>query len=251
MPMNRRTVLRLVPPSSGAGGAPVGGRTGEEAPASDPGLEAPPSRHVPSPPTSRGGHRALTPLDDEALVGLAASGSAAATECLYRRHAPFAINLATRLAGTSSDAEDVVHDAFLRAFQQLAGLRNPAAFRSWLGSIVVHAVRSRLRREKLRRLLGLSQGRGTQPVDIDRIASANASPAVRAELAQVYALLGTLAADDRIAWTLRNVEGHELEDAAALAGCSLATVKRRIARAQRFIDEHFVGARAASEEGES
>ncbi|MBM4359260.1 MAG: RNA polymerase sigma factor [Deltaproteobacteria bacterium] len=172
-----------------------------------------------------------------------------AAEALYRRHAPFALNLAARVAGTSTDIEDVVHDAFLRALQKLDRLRKPAAFRMWLGSIVIHGVRSRLRRERLRRLLGLSEARGAQPIEIDRIASPSASPAVRAELAQLYALLGTLAADDRIAWTLRNIEGHELEEAAALCDCSLATVKRRIARAQRYIDAHFVdaGPTAASE----
>jgi RNA polymerase sigma-70 factor (ECF subfamily) len=78
------------------------------------------------------------------------------------------------------------------------------------------------------------------PVDLDVVASAEASPEVRALLAQVYALLRTLPADDRIAWTLRHVERHRLEDVAELAGCSLATAKRRIARAQRYLSEHFV-----------
>jgi RNA polymerase sigma-70 factor (ECF subfamily) len=223
--MTRRTVLRLVAPES----APP------PAPASDPGSSTPVAVS-----SSRGGHRALASLDDEALVALASRSDLRAAEVLYRRHVPFALNLAARVAGTTVDVEDIVHDAFLRALQQLERLRNPAAFRMWLGSIVVHGVRSKLRRDKLRRMLGLSESRGAQPVELDRIASPSASPAVRAELAQLYALLGTLAADDRIAWTLRFIEGHELEEAATLAGCSLATVKRRIARAQRYIDDHYV-----------
>ena len=43
-----------------------------------------------------------------------------------------------------------------------------------------------------------------------------------------------------IAWTLRAVEGHELEMVAQLTQCSLATAKRRIARAQQWLDAHFV-----------
>ena len=82
--------------------------------------------------------------------------------------------------------------------------------------------------------------RTADPVDLDCIASDTASPRARAELAQVYALLRTLSADDRIAWTLRYVEGHDLKQAAELADCSLATVKRRIRRAQQYIEEHFV-----------
>ena len=87
-------------------------------------------------------------------------------------------------------------------------------------------------------ILGL--GRGADPIDLDSLASPAASPHTRAQLAQIYALLRTLPTDERIAWTLRAVEGHELEACAKLTGCSLATVKRRISRAQRFLDDTFV-----------
>jgi RNA polymerase sigma-70 factor (ECF subfamily) len=177
-------------------------------------------------------------LPDAQLVALGAAGDVRALEFLYRRHAPFAINLATRIEGSPRDVEDIVHDAFLRAFERLRDLTDRAAFRGWLGAIVVHAVRSRMRRGKLLNLLGL--GRASEPVDLDALTSPDASPHVRAQLAQIYALLGTLPADDRIAWTLRAIEGHELEAVANLTRCSLATVKRRIARAQRFLDDHFV-----------
>jgi RNA polymerase sigma-70 factor (ECF subfamily) len=63
---------------------------------------------------------------------------------------------------------------------------------------------------------------------------------VRAQIAQIYALLRTLPTDERIAWVLRCVEGHDLETVARMTRCSLATVKRRISRAQRFLDDHFV-----------
>ena len=201
---------------------------------------APQGAIAPPPASRRGAQAALADLGDDQLVALAAGGDNRAAEQLYRRHAPFALNLATRIAGSSHDVEDVVHDAFLRAFDNLGSLRNTKAFKSWLGSIVVHAMRSRLRRGRLMRVLGL--GRGTEPVDLDCVASESASPRAKAELAQVYALLQTLSADDRIAWTLRYVEGHDLKEAATLADCSLATVKRRIRRAQKYIEEHFVSA---------
>jgi RNA polymerase sigma-70 factor (ECF subfamily) len=177
---------------------------------------------------------------DEVLVERARGNDLAATnafEALYRRHAATALNLAVRIQGSTSDVEDVVHDAFVRAHQRLSELREPAAFRSWLGSIVVRLVRTRLRRRRLVAMLGLAT---PEPVDLDAVASSDADPEVRALLAQVYALLQTLPADERIAWTLRHVERHRLESVAALAGCSLATAKRRIARAQAYLQEHFV-----------
>ncbi|MEN9580678.1 MAG: hypothetical protein RJA70_3687 [Pseudomonadota bacterium] len=182
-------------------------------------------------------------VGDEALVGDAqlvarvVGGERGAFEQLYRRHAQFAFNLAVRLQGSASDVEDVVHDSFLKAHAQLGRLREPGAFHAWLGAIVISQVRTRLRRARLLRGIGLSVAdRG----EIESVASPSADPGVRAELAQVYALLRRLSADDRIAWTLRNVERNRLEDVATLTDCSLATAKRRILRAQRFLDAHFV-----------
>ena len=132
----------------------------------------------------------------------------------------------------------MVHDAFVKAHEKLSELSDGALFKAWLGSIVVHSVRSRMRRARLMKALGL--GGHADPVEIDAVASHTASPLVRAQIAQVYALLQTLPTDERIAWTLRAVQGHELEAVAQLTRCSLATAKRRIARAQHWLDEHFV-----------
>jgi RNA polymerase sigma-70 factor (ECF subfamily) len=176
-------------------------------------------------------------LDDEQLVALVRQNDVLAFEVLYRRHAAFALNLAVRIQGSARDVEDIVHDAFLRAHQRLHELRDERSFRSWLGAIVVRLVRTQLRRRRLLGVLGLAGG---EPVDLEAVASAEAGPEVRAQLAQLYALLQTLAPDDRIAWTLRNIERHRLEAVAELSGCSLATAKRRISRAQRFLAAHFV-----------
>jgi RNA polymerase sigma-70 factor (ECF subfamily) len=184
------------------------------------------------------GTSGLKDLPDAKLVALGCKGDAQALGLLYRRHAAFAINLAARIEGSSRDIEDIVHDAFLRAFERLNDLSDRGAFRSWLGAIVVHAVRSRMRRARLMSVLGM--GKSAEPVDLDAIASGDASPHARAQIAQIYALLRTLPTDDRIAWTLRAVEGHDLDTVARLTACSLATVKRRITRTQRFLDEHFV-----------
>ncbi len=196
----------------------------------------------PAPPSGARAKRDTTASEvalpsDAELVAEVLDGRGSAFELLYRRHVAFALGLAARLQGNASDVEDLVHDAFLRAHAQLRGLRDPAAFRSWLGSIVVSQVRMRLRKTRLLRVLGLASGSG---VELDSLASPAASPEVRAELAQIYALMRVMPADERIAWTLRNVEHHRLEEVAQLTSCSLATAKRRILRAQRFLREHFV-----------
>jgi RNA polymerase sigma-70 factor, ECF subfamily len=221
-----------------AGATPIPGHHSAEAvPAGRSPSEAP----VPSGRRSLATSGPLASLPDAQLVALGCKGDNQALELLYRRHAAFAIHLAARIEGSAHDVEDIAHDAFLRAFERLNDLSDRAAFRSWLGAIVVHAVRSRMRRQRLLSVLGM--GKSSEPVDLDAIASSDASPHTRAQIAQIYALLRTLPTDDRIAWTLRAVEGHDLETVARLTRCSLATVKRRISRAQRFLDDHFVDPR--------
>ncbi len=185
-----------------------------------------------------------TSAEDAKLVARARRQDLVAFEALYRKHAGFALNLAVRIQGSANDAEDIVHDAFLKASERLAELREAGAFRAWLGSIVVRLVRTRLRRRRLLSTLGLAT---PDPIELDAIASPNADPESRVLLAQVYSLLQTLPSDERIAWTLRYVDHHRLEVVAELTDCSLATAKRRILRAQRYLTEHFVPAFAEGE----
>jgi RNA polymerase sigma-70 factor (ECF subfamily) len=181
----------------------------------------------------------LQALAEPELIGLVLAGQGRAFEVLYRRHAPFAINLAVRLQGGAQDVEDLVHDAFVKVHERLHELRDHAAFRGWLGSIVVRLVRTRLRRERLARFLGLAAARDSG-IELESLAAHDASPEVRAQLAQVYALLGTMPADLRITWVLRYIENHRLEAVAELCGCSLATAKRRLSKAQGLLAMHFV-----------
>ena len=66
--------------------------------------------------------------------------------------------IASRLLGNRGDAEEVVQDTFVTAFEQLRALREPAALRAWLAQITVSLVRRRIRRGRLMRLLGLDRG---------------------------------------------------------------------------------------------
>ena len=102
---------------------------------------------------------------------------------------------------------------------------------------MVRLVRTRLRRRRVLGALGLTS---PEPVEFDAVAASDADPEARVLLAQIYSLLQTMPPDDRIAWTLRYVEHHRLEMVAELTECSLATAKRRIQRAQRYLSERFV-----------
>lgn len=179
-----------------------------------------------------------TPSDAE-LVVRARGGDRGAEEVLYRRYARYVGGLAARLLGSQGDAEDILQETFLIAFQQLASLRDDVAFRAWVAQIAVSRVRRRYRRRRLLRLFGLVD----DEAGMIELAAPGASSEMLADLALVDAALRRLPGEQRIAWVLRHVEGYALDEVARAIGCSLATAKRRIGAANACVEEHVGGDR--------
>lgn len=173
------------------------------------------------------------PLKDAELVRRALSGDRWAEEMLYRRHAGGLLGMCTRLLRNGVDAEDVVQDAFVDAFEQLDKLREPAQFRSWLVSVAVHKVHRRLRRRRLLRALGFWDERREESLEN---CLANGVSAERyADIVCLDSALRKLTNARRVAWQLRHIEGFRLEEVAQHCGCSLATIKRHIADADAVV----------------
>jgi len=194
----------------------------------------------------------LRPADsvtDADLIARAVGGDRWSREILYRRHAPALLTMTTRLLASRGDADEIVQDTFVTGFEQLGALRDPAAFRSWLGQIAVSLVRRRIRRARLLRPLGLD--RGATDATLEALATPGISPERRADLALVDRLLRRVRAEARIAWMLRRVEGLGLAEVAALCGCSLATVKRRIAEVEELVRRHVGVTSPPDGEGEA
>lgn len=173
---------------------------------------------------------------DEELVGRAQRGDGWAEEALFRRHIGRATQIAMRLLGRGSEAEDAIQDSFVIALEQLPKLRDGAAFRSWLLRIVVHQAHRRYRKRRMLARLGF-----VAHDDLDSLVSQGKNglaPDVRTELARLDQILKKLSSHDRFAWMLRHVEGCRLEEVADACGCSLATVKRRIANADARVRQY-------------
>jgi len=180
---------------------------------------------------------------DAALVVAARAQERWAQEALFRRHAAMVNGLAYRLVGRDADLDDLVQDCFAEAWRSLGRLAEPAAFPTWLGSIVVRTAHKLIRRRRLLSRLGLGAG---CRVDLDELVSPAAPADVRAELRSIYAVVESLPAATRVAFVLRRIEGLALEEIATLTGASLATVKRRIADGERRIAAATGGAEEPS-----
>lgn len=189
------------------------------------------SFHAVLPPTIA---RRLEALGDGELVERAIEGDRWAEEALFRRHVSRVLRIATRLVGSEHEADDVVQDAFVIALDRLGDLRDVSAFGAWLTQIVVHGAHRRLRKRRLLHRLGLARGdRG-----LTQVASPVATPAARAELRLLDEALGRLPSRVHVAWVLRHVEGLGLAEVADACDCSLATVKRWLARADETVRRH-------------
>jgi RNA polymerase sigma-70 factor (ECF subfamily) len=189
-------------------------------------------RPVPSPraPASGvvGGVHPLprAPLADADLAALAARGDPRAAAEIWDKHSSLVRGILCRSLGPSDEIADLVQEVFLRFFRELKNLRDPNALRSFLIGITLRVAGSELRRRRVRRWLRLTDT-GTLPEP----ASERSSDPQHA-LTRLYAILDGLDTRGRLAFTLRHFEGYELTELAAALGCSLATAKRHLARAQ-------------------
>jgi RNA polymerase sigma-70 factor (ECF subfamily) len=176
-------------------------------------------------------------VPDARLVERICAQDTSAEELLYRRYGLMLLNTTARLLRSREQAQDVVQDAFVIALKDIATLREPDKVKSWLMCIAVSLVRKRLRKERLKAFLGIVDNRGIIP--LDTWVSDGASIEARAELAVLDRVISRLPVEQRLAWTLRNVEGEALDDVARALGKSLASVKRYVAEADRRIRSHI------------
>ncbi len=168
------------------------------------------------------------------VLPAAASAAPEAVEAAFRRHAGYVVAIAMRLLGRDEEVEDVLQDVFLAAVRGLPRSADVSEQRAWLACVTVRCAGRRLRRRRLLTWLRLDDA-----PDYMDVASPAASPEQRALLARVYRALDEVPVAERLAWTLRHLEGEKLEEVARCCRCSLATAKRRVAAAQARLERRL------------
>lgn len=187
------------------------------------------------PPTHLAVVRAL-PLasnDDAELAVAAAEGHPGAAGEVFRRFSGLVRGLLMQSIGPHGDVEDLVQETFMRFFRRAQDLRDPSALRSFMVGIAMRVARGELRKRRVRRLFTLAEPDQVpdQPVEGE-------DHEAREALRRLYAILDRLDVDARLAFVLRQIQGLELNDVAAALGCSLATAKRRVAKAEARVVYH-------------
>jgi RNA polymerase sigma-70 factor (ECF subfamily) len=174
----------------------------------------------------------VTPLTfnggDGALIEALRAGHPGAAATFYDQHAAHVRRTLRSVVGVDADIPDLLQEVFIRAIDRIGELEHKDEVVSWLTTIAIFAARAHIRRNARRRWLFLFSP--------DQLRATHREPPssdARFALRETYRVLERLAPNERIAFALRYVEGMTLPNGAAAAQTSLATFKRRLARAEK------------------
>lgn len=144
------------------------------------------------------------------------------------------------LTGNPDDAQDLAQDVFVQAFKGIRSFRNESDFGTWLHRITVNLWINFCRRQRKVFTLSIDEPLPTREGEMVReLADAGDNPLEKVERrefnAMVLKALNGLRPEYRVALVLRDIEGYNYDEIAALLSCSLGTVKSRISRGRKAL----------------
>jgi RNA polymerase sigma-70 factor, ECF subfamily len=180
--------------------------------------------------------------DDALLVERIRSGDSAAFEFIMRRYNRRLYRLARAILKNGPESEDVVQEAYVRAYEKLDGFIGPSGFSAWLGKIVVNEALGRLRKRDQGILVDdhVKGADGNADVrHMERIEAQQPDPERLAASSELRRLLedaiDALPDDYRAVFMLRAVEGMTISETAEWLSIRPETVKTRFHRARRLL----------------
>ncbi|WP_246048684.1 RNA polymerase sigma factor [Arenimonas terrae] len=167
--------------------------------------------------------------EDHALVRAAGAGDMRAFEALYRKHSRRVYSVLWRLCGHEARAEDLVQEAFVRAWQALPGFRFESAFSTWLHRLAVNTalmeIRSRSGGEALE----------TDDAALEFQATADSAGHRTALGLDLERAVATLPPRARAVLVLHDIEGWKHEEIAAELGMAVGSSKAQLHRARNLL----------------
>lgn len=171
---------------------------------------------------------------DGAAIQAVLAGDRDAFGELVRGHSRMLFRLAFRMTGNEADADDVVQDAFLRAYQKLATFESRADFGTWIYRITVHCALDRLQRRKQDDARRVSEDYDPEEDGV-QVADSKPDPermVISMEIAELQqAAMRGLTAMERTAFVLRHLEERSTEEIAAALDVTPNTAKQSVYRA--------------------
>ncbi len=178
---------------------------------------------------------AVSALSDEQVVERVLAGDASVFEILMRRYNQRLFRVARGILRDDAEAEDVMQEAYVRAFRELATFRGEARFSTWLTRIACHEALARSR--KRRRLVSITGGEPPDPP------TEALGPEREVENRELHAVLReaveVLPDPLRTVFCLREIEGLSTEHTADALGLTVENVRVRLHRAKRSLRQRL------------
>ena len=176
--------------------------------------------------------------DDTALVLASQAGDQDAFALLVQRHQRRVFNLVYRMLQQYEEANEVTQEAFLAAWQGLAGFRRNALFSTWLYRIAYNCALKQLEQRKRDNALQIAiQAEQTELLDSDEKVSAQLEAHDRQKVVREH--LSTLPAKYRIVLILRHLQEMTYEEMAEILTLPIGTIKTHLFRARKLLKEHL------------
>src|SRR5574337_582309 len=185
------------------------------------------------------------PVTEElALVQAAKAGDVGAFEQLVKRYDRNVFRIAQHITQNREDAEDVVQDAFLKAYENLEQFQGQSKFYTWLVRIAVNEALMRLRRRRPERMVSLDEEVKTEEDSMPReVADWSPNPEQLYSQSELRDILSRtvqgLPPTFRTVFVLRDVEGLSTEETAQALDLSVPAVKSRLLRARLQLRERL------------
>lgn len=183
----------------------------------------------------------LDPESDEALVWKAREGDFSAFEKLFERHRDLVYRYAYQMAPRRDDAEDIVQEAFIKAYQNLKRYRDEAKFTTWLLRITANLGTDRARMYNRRKSLEGREAAGS--LTWMTVGNYSEDPIDNIEQEERRALLrdaiAALPDHHKNAIVFRDIQEMEYDDIAEFFGCSVGGAKLRVLRARRALRDRL------------
>lgn len=181
-------------------------------------------------------------LDETALVAQSREGDASAYGELVRRYQNKIFRLALHITQNREDAEDVLQETFLKAFEHLDQFQGNSKFYTWVVRIAVNQALMKLRRRKNDKSVSMDETIDTgEDTMIREIAAWDEDPEQRLSREELGGILDkaveSLDAPYRSVFVLRDIEELSTEETAEALGLSIPAVKSRLLRARLQLRE--------------
>ena len=164
-------------------------------------------------------------VDHSAMLAALQRGDSSAQADVFSIYEPAVRRVLMRILRERQDVQDALQDTFVKIFNSASQVKDPMALKGWILKVATSVGLDEYRRRQRSREHRLSEHDSCEP------STASAPLEVRRALRDAYRVLSVLPEKEQRVFTLRYIDGLELEKIADACEISLATVKRRLGRA--------------------